>query len=770
MSTSPRQENAIFESEVQRVARALWPSAEYDGASKVDGREIDGIFATEENIHVLEATVSAKVYKAENDVEKLCKTISKIKKSNPTRAVVGWFITKGEPTADQREISKKILAKNKHQYHVNIMSFSSFQARLIDAKSYLSARDNYKFGSVRDPATGKSSDTIAYVSIDLIDSDSRKLYSMNEVCENLRGGRVIVLLGDYGAGKSMTLREVYRELKKSHYRGDTSEFPVYLNLASHYGQTDAAEVLTRHATSIGFSSSHHLVRAWRAGYVHLLIDGFDEVSTIAIQGMWRNLRQHRYRSMEAARKLINEHPAGPGLMIAGRSHYFDNVNERRSALGILNDTIELSLNEFSEKQIDSYLRRQGHLGPIPSWLPSRPLLLGYLAARDVLTELLGNSAEATQLAPASGWNILLDRIAAREAEIEAGIDGDTVREILERLATVSRSSGSDMAPLSQEALVNAYTEVCGYSPDDRGLVLLQRLPGLGVDREEESSRTFIDESFVDACKAGDVVRFIENPYNFPSSSINEIESSVDEIGIDIVSLKAKKKRYNRGKLNTALRQAKQIGSDHLAIDIIRVMLELEVDVDEFSCFQGLMIRNFNLPSTNSDFSRIEFKDCFFSRVEVDSDVRVDGLPIFSECYIEELEGRVSKADLPANFDANCVIARFVDELETSADVLASTTLDLGCKVCLTILKKLYERRGSGRRQNALFRGLDARARVLVPKVLQILYAEDLAYPDKSRRETIWRPNRMNRARVGQILTAPNSCGDGVLDQCSQLSS
>ena len=770
MSTFPRQENAIFESEVQRIARALWPSAEFDGASKVDGREIDGIFTTEENIHVIEATVSTKVYKAENDVDKLCKTIAKIKKSNPTRAVVGWFVTKNEPTADQREASRKILAKNRHQHHVNIMSFSTFQARLIDTKSYLSARDNYKFGSVRDPATGESSDKIEYIPIDLIDSVSRKLYSLNEVCDNLCSGRVIVLLGDYGAGKSMTLREVYRELKKSHYRGETSEFPVYLNLANHYGQTDAAEVLTRHATSIGFSSSNHLVRAWRAGYVHLLIDGFDEVSTIAIQGMWRNLRQHRYRSMEAARKLINEHPAGPGLMIAGRSHYFDNVNERRSALGLSNDTIELSLNEFSEQQIDSYLRRHGHLGPIPSWLPSRPLLLGYLAARGLLTELLGNRAEIIQLGPASGWNVLLDRIAAREAEIEAGIDGDTVREILERLATVSRTSGSGMAPLSQEALVNAYTEVCGYSPDDRGLVLLQRLPGLGVDREEERSRTFIDESFVDACKAGDVVRFIESPYNFSSSSITEIEAAIDEIGIDIVSLNAKEQKYNRGKLNTALRQAKHIGSEHLAIDIVRVMLELEVDIDELICFRGLMIRNLMLPRIKSDFSKVEFRDCFFSRVEIDSGVRVDTLPRFSECYIEELEGRVSKADLPANFNANCLVAQFVDELETSADVLSSKTLDLGCKVCLTILKKLYEKRGSGRRQNALFRGLDTRAKVLVPKILQILYAEDLAYPDKSKRETIWRPNRMNRARVGRILTAPNSCGDQVVDLCSRLSS
>jgi hypothetical protein len=40
------------------VARQLWPEAQYDGAQVLDGRERDGVFETEDCIHLLEATVS----------------------------------------------------------------------------------------------------------------------------------------------------------------------------------------------------------------------------------------------------------------------------------------------------------------------------------------------------------------------------------------------------------------------------------------------------------------------------------------------------------------------------------------------------------------------------------------------------------------------------------------------------------------------------------------------------------------------------------------
>ena len=69
-------------------------------------------------------------------------------------------------------------------------------------------------------------------------------------------------------------------MKKRHLNAELSTFPVFVNLRDHYGQTDPAEILHRHARNVGFDKPSHLVRAWRAGFVHLSMDGFDEITAL----------------------------------------------------------------------------------------------------------------------------------------------------------------------------------------------------------------------------------------------------------------------------------------------------------------------------------------------------------------------------------------------------------------------------------------------------------------------------------------------------------
>ena len=763
MDNALRKENIHFENEVRRIARALWPEAEFSGAGILDSREVDGIFETEDCIHIVEATTSRGMEKARQDVGKINKNLRKLLGKSGTRAVRGWFVTRDEPTADQRKVTDKFRSS------INVLSFSQFQARLIDSKSYLSARDVYPFGSVRDPATGlhEKNQKIEYVPLDLVRTDSRTMIPLKGLIIMIQSGSTAVLLGDFGAGKSMTLREVYGELRKNHLNGKTSTFPIYLNLRDHYGQIEPAEIMGRHAQAIGFSNPTHLVRAWRAGYVHLIIDGFDEISTLAIQGLWRKLKDNRYRAMEAVRRLIREHPSGSGLMLAGRAHFFDNSTERHNALGLPNNTMEFSLTEFTDEQIHAYLKRVGLSGSVPAWLPSRPLLLGYLAAKGLLEDIADKESGDEQIGPCEGWNFLLDRIADREAEIEAGIDGGTVRKILERLATKVRISQGGVGALSQDAIMESFGEICGYKPDERGMVLLQRLPGLGVDREEDESRAFVDEAFADACKAGDFVSFVENPFDFPGKVLGDVESAIGELGLGIAALKTQTAGFSEGKLNAALLRAVSEESSYMAADIVRLLSEMNFSVKGEVWIDGILIPDIEL-GIESDLSGLRFRDCFFFRIELDGEVESDKVPYFQECFIEELEGRVSVADLPVGkFDKGCVVERFVRTAETTADVL---TLDLpmGTRVCLTILKKLYEQSGSGRKENALHRGLDNRARRYVPEVLRLLQSEKVALLDKSRGTTIWRPDRSQRARVGRMIAAPTLEKDPILVQSGRL--
>ena len=756
-----REENEHFEDEVRRVARALWPSAGLAGATKVDGHETDGVFLTDDCIHIVEATTSRRKEKAKSDLTKIAKLMRKLGNRDSTRVPRGWFVTRDEPTADQRGI--KVARDN----NIAILSLNAFQARLVDSREYLSARVNYAFGSVRDPETGDLSPRVKYVPLDIVRRGSPDLVSHKDLSTLVSRGATVVLLGDYGSGKSMTLREVYLQLRNEHIRGGTTRFPVYLNLRDHFGQDDPAEILSRHARTVGFEPGHHLVRAWRAGHVHLLIDGFDEIASISIQGEWQQLRRNRYQAMAAIRQLIDEHPASAGFLIAGRAHFFDSSRERYSALGLPKDAIELTLNEFTSEQIEIYLRHTGLNGRVPSWLPSRPLLVGYLAARGFLTELLADDDHLENASVGEQWDILLDEISRREAMIDPGIDGPTVRRVLERLATLARSSQGGLGSLTPSLIIESFNDVCGFPPNEQNMVLLQRLPGLGFDREDEDTRAFVDETFADACRAGDLIGFLESPFSFPRSALQHVESAVFDVGLSVASHKIGKLGYSDRKLNAALEEACQANAGYMAADIVRLILLSGVAVKNDVWISGVLLPKLDLEG-DGNLGRVGFRDCFFSLVELGADTELSALPTFQSCYVDRLDGRISQADLPTGkFDSECVFDTFVGPAETAADVL-SLDLPLGARVCITVLKKVYEQAGGGRRENALYRGMDNHARMFVPEVLRVLQSERLLVADRSRRQTIWRGVGAARARVGQLIAAPNATTDSAIKRCGAL--
>ena len=100
---------------------------------------------------------------------------------------------------------------------------------------------------------------------------------------------------------------------------------------------------------------------------------------------------------------------------------------------------------------------------------------------------------------------------------------------LPRLAKAKAGWG----PLSAEKIASAFLEVCGYQPDEKGFVLLQRLPGLGIDRSEEGTRTFIDEAFVDVCRAGDVLSYIADPYAGMLDFFRGADCSIGGLGVGV---------------------------------------------------------------------------------------------------------------------------------------------------------------------------------------------------------------------------------------------
>jgi len=585
-----------FEDEVRRIARLLWPEAEFGGADVIDGRERDGIFVTADVVHCIEATISREKKKAEEDGQKLDKLIKKLTPKHPMRLVKAWFITLHEPTPDQRTALSKYMGQGR----LVACSYDHFRRQLVDARSYLDARKQYAFGSVRDPSSDSPSFDLKYVPLEILDLGGQP-QDTDVIAHQLSLGRRMVLTGDYGAGKSATTRELFFCLAKRFWSGKSTVFPLLLNLRDHHGQTDPVEAIERHGRKVGFQNPSTLVRAWRAGYCMLLLDGFDEIASAGWAGKTKKLRELRFRSMELVRAFVRETPRKSGLLLAGRAHFFDSDSELREALGVRSDFWRLTLGELSLERLQQFLGALGWSGTVPEWLPTRPLLLAYLVSRGFLAE-----ADGTSATPAIGWHELLDRIADREAEIEAGIDRTAVRRIIERVATLARRSVDGLGPVPADSLVDAFKSICGYPPDDRGAVLIQRLPGLGTASQEDGSRVFIDADYAEAACSGDVFAYIEAPFGTPIDC-REWQSSIGSLGADIVAHRFNSAGLEDGRLLAALQAACQRQPAHtLAADILLVIMSRGTPSISASVFlKEVLIRSIVLEDFDLDLGSVE---------------------------------------------------------------------------------------------------------------------------------------------------------------------
>lgn len=751
-----------FEDEVRRIARLLWPPAELGGASVRDGRERDGVFESEDFIQVVESTTSRAKQKAVDDFAKLDRLTRQLQARYPEKFIKGWLVTLHEPTADQRDVFARAKSKK-----VVIVSFDQFRAKLVDARSYLAARERYAFGSVRDPQTGVPRTEINYVPLDILD-ETGKLYTVEMLADGLVQGRRFILSGDYGAGKSATIRELHRTLAARFWKNKIQSFPLTLNLRDHHGQTDPVEAIERHARRLGFAPPGSLVRAWRAGLVALLLDGFDEVATAGWAGKTKRLRDLRYRSMELIRNFLRETPDSVGVVVAGRAHFFDSTREMESALSLGPRFELLSAREFSEQQVTDFLRKVGWDKPVPEWVPSRPLLLAYLAERNLLQQTLEVEAGS---GPALGWDTLLDLISAREAEIEAGIDAGTVRRLIEHLATLARASTDGLGPLTPDQITGAFSRICGYPPDDRGAVLLQRLPGLGGHSSEDGSRVFIDNDFAEAARGGAIAAFVGDPYT-EGIDPEPWQTTLQPLGAEVAALRCRRAKCSSGKIVAALRYAKeQVRSETLAADIVLMMKETGLSYDGPALYiRDVWIPELRFDEASAKLGSVEIQYSIIGVLDLTEGVQEEHLPRFVRCHFGSVRGISSQNELPSSLFLEITVDEFEGPTQTTAGLL-SLSLPLGLRVLLTVLKKLFAQRGAGRKESALYRGLDNRAKQLVPAILEILRRENFAMKTRQGDETVWLPVRSSEARrrALSILAAPGISSDRLVVHARELS-
>jgi len=289
------------------------------------------------------------------------------------------LVTLEEPTVDQKNCVKK------YEKTLKIISFDELRSMLFNVYEYINIREKRPFGSVYNHV----GDTFEVPFNDFVEQTlSKEGYSedvkLDDLYERLLNGGKFILTADYGVGKSMLLREIFRRYCGDIRKKNIFRIPVVLNLRDHMGQADHIELLERHARSVGIDP-RKLVSAWAAGYIDLLIDGFDELSTRGWTGDPKKIKEYRRSVHSVIRKLIKGTPSKSAIIIAGRSAYFDSLIEMREALGTpLNKFEHILIQPFDAKQAAQFLNKKGFSGSLPDWVPTRPLLLNYLVTKGLL--------------------------------------------------------------------------------------------------------------------------------------------------------------------------------------------------------------------------------------------------------------------------------------------------------------------------------------------------------------------------------------------------
>ena len=758
-----QSEQRIFEEEVRRVCRALWPNSPNNGPSSLLGRERDGIFETDETIHIVEATVSKKKDKARTDINKSIELARNFRANSSGKFVKIWFVTSTDPTVEQSEVGKR--ARTKAKLPVEVISYKQLSSRIVDGPRYLEIRSHYPFGSIRSLDNDDSTqvDEDEYIMQSITSYNGVVTIPIKNFSEQmLNNSGYYALVGEYGAGKSMSLRYIYSDFRTRYLAGETGRFPVYVNLRDHFGQSDTAEAMLRHGTRLGFEQPSRLTAAWRAGFVDLILDGFDELSSAALVRGVKGLRLARRQAVRLIHEFARERHEASLILVAGRKNYFDSDEEMFSSLSLSDKDHVWYVNEFEENQIAEYIGRKGIGSGIPIWLPSRPLLIGYLASRGLLTNQVGE-ASLLDMHPSEGWDYLLDRVCSREArQIDpVTISPPLVRTFVERLSTRARGTTSGRGPIGLRDIDDVLSDVFGVRPDESSERLILRMPGLTTDSENENTREFLDDDFVDACRAGDIVRLCQDPYGFDGNVFSNMGLELGELGISVAarSLSA----MTSGQISNAMDAYCEGYTNRLPIcDLLRVLQYL--DLDYVGCGIAVneeILEKFSL-NGKSDFSRISFQGCYFGRLEVpEASIRKNS-PKFNRCDFGIVSGATSTSEFERIVrQQNCTIEHFSDEILANSDVFG-TNLPMAIKVLLATLRKLFLQRGSGRQESALFRGMDHAAKQYVPDILKTLESHDVIRSYSRRGPKIWIPNRQWSHEVREILEQPQTSRSKIL--------
>ena len=681
---------------------------------------------------IIEATVNHSLEKVRGDIARL--QIVKQKLIAEGIYVDAYIVLEQEPTSFMQEGGKAA--------RIEVSSFETFYRSWYDVQSYIAARLQRPFGSAfREGNPGP--DGRPYVPVFFDDKDGRR-YNIDDLSDLIRSGRKAVLTGDFGTGKSRSIQQLFSKLapKKA-----AEKSPVSIDLRYMWGTTSAEEVLRRHYSMLQLGSAAEKVSdALHHDEFYLLLDGFDE---LAIQEWGSDpdaVAKSRARTMEPIRDLLSR--TKNGALVTGRAHYFNSDAEMLSALGLPQTTLVLSTPpEFSIDEASQFMKTMGYKGDIPVWLPRKPLVAEMYCDFSQIGLIAQGSTRS------AFWENFIDALCRRDAKIRQSYDPEAIKQILCRLSRRTRALASGNGPIVPADVQEAFTSVVGQLPAQEASSMLQRLPGLGRVSSESEDRQFIDNFIIQGLRGLDVSTIIATYEN--DAKAKEWRHGAGELGVEVIASRSGSQFSHQDALNR-LQGVQNKPFGQLNADIVSGLLLAEEQAIDFAGAE-VVDGSFSI----LDFANKKIKNLVISSSDIsflnlyNSDV--SGVKII-DCLIENLDG--ASADGLPSWIENCSVSSQT-QLDTVARIKKSQ-LKPAEMILVTILRKVFFQPGSGRKEEALLRGLgqygDSK---LQGKIIGILKTRSFISEVPGDSGKLYIPERSKTSRAGRMISQLQQSDDEV---------
>ena len=187
-----------LEKDTRKLAEAVWGG---NAIPEVEaGVKCDTILKYREDYWVLvEISKQDTLAKVREDLAKF----ALLKPALMSRGIYAecYFVTSGEHSS---------LIESGKSLNVEVHTPTTFANKFLGSSAYIDERSRHPFGSAVNPDSGKKDDAL-YTPTFYYDDEGQK-YTVQSICESLLRGMKIILIGEFGTGKSRCLMEVFNVL------------------------------------------------------------------------------------------------------------------------------------------------------------------------------------------------------------------------------------------------------------------------------------------------------------------------------------------------------------------------------------------------------------------------------------------------------------------------------------------------------------------------------------------------------------------------------